>query len=105
MVRIKNGWDSIDKIFKIGNSSATSISKIKKSATKTKKRVEKGLREMLKGSNPHSKGVIFSSFNPVVYQETTKYKISKNEHNLIVKIILNTRNLMINFIFLDFQNP
>ena len=44
-----------------GKSRATSTSKIKKSTTNKKKRVENGARILLKGSNPHSKGVIFSS--------------------------------------------
>jgi len=45
---------------KTGNSNAISTSKIKNSTTNKKKRVEKGDRIFLNGSNPHSKGVNFS---------------------------------------------
>lgn len=48
----------IDKI--IGNISAISTSKIKKIIAIKKNLIEKGKREELKGSNPHSKGVVFS---------------------------------------------
>ena len=53
----------IQVIVWIGKRRATSTSKIKKSTTKRKNRVEKGDRVSLKGSNPHSNGDIFSS-NP-----------------------------------------
>nr|ADD37176.1 NADH dehydrogenase subunit 3 [Platevindex mortoni]UZH97748.1 NADH dehydrogenase subunit 3 [Platevindex mortoni] len=46
---------------KTGNSSAISTSKMSNSTTKTKNRVEKGVRLALSGSNPHSNGVNFSS--------------------------------------------
>jgi len=43
-----------------GNNNAISTSKTKNNTTNKKKRVEKGDRIFLKGSNPHSKGVLFS---------------------------------------------
>lgn len=45
---------------KTGNNKAISTSKIKKSTTNKKKRVENGERIFLIGSKPHSKGVSFS---------------------------------------------
>lgn len=48
----------IEKI--IGNIRAISTSKIKKIIAIKKKRREKGNRDELSGSNPHSKGDIFS---------------------------------------------
>jgi len=44
----------------IGNIKAISTSKIKKIMAIKKKRRENGIREELKGSNPHSKGEVFS---------------------------------------------
>lgn len=43
-----------------GSRIATSTSKIKKMIVIKKKRNEKGMRALLKGSNPHSKGLNFS---------------------------------------------
>jgi hypothetical protein len=48
----------IEKI--IGNISAISTSKIKKIMAIRKNRKEKGSRDELRGSNPHSKGEFFS---------------------------------------------
>lgn len=48
----------IEKI--IGNIKAISTSKIKKIIAIKKNRKEKGIRDEFKGSNPHSKGDIFS---------------------------------------------
>lgn len=44
----------------IGNMRAISTSKIKKIMAIKKNRNEKGIREELNGSNPHSKGDVFS---------------------------------------------
>lgn len=44
----------------MGNINAISTSKIKKIIAIKKNRKEKGRRDELKGSNPHSKGDIFS---------------------------------------------
>lgn len=48
------------KIKIIGRISAISTSKIKKIIAIKKNRIEKGIREEFKGSNPHSKGEVFS---------------------------------------------
>jgi hypothetical protein len=48
------------KITIIGNRRAISTSKIRKITAIKKKRSEKGSREELLGSNPHSKGELFS---------------------------------------------
>jgi hypothetical protein len=50
----------IGKIIIIGSKRAISTSKIKKITAIKKKRREKGSREELLGSNPHSKGDLFS---------------------------------------------
>jgi len=50
----------IFKVLIIGNISAISTSKIKKIIAIKKNRKEKGIRDELKGSNPHSNGDVFS---------------------------------------------
>nr|YP_010574494.1 NADH dehydrogenase subunit 3 [Onchidium reevesii]ADZ61661.1 NADH dehydrogenase subunit 3 [Onchidium reevesii]UZH97735.1 NADH dehydrogenase subunit 3 [Onchidium reevesii] len=58
---LKNMDAPLTIILNTGNKSAISTSKIKNNTTKTKNRVENGVRLALSGSNPHSKGVDFSS--------------------------------------------
>lgn len=48
---------------KTGNKRATSISNSKNKITKIKNRIEKGVREHVKGSNPHSNGARFSELD------------------------------------------
>lgn len=55
MVKLETG-----KIMIMGSSKAISTSKIKKITAIKKNRKEKGSREELLGSNPHSKGELFS---------------------------------------------
>lgn len=55
MVRLETG-----KMMIIGNKRAISTSKIRKITAIRKNRKEKGSREELLGSNPHSKGDLFS---------------------------------------------
>jgi hypothetical protein len=48
------------KIITIGKINAISTSKIKKIIVIKKNRIEKGIRDEFKGSNPHSNGDLFS---------------------------------------------
>lgn len=81
----------------IGNTSATSISKIRKIRVVIKNRSEKGARAFLKGENPHSKGVIFSrsliDFSLVNIVVVTKIKEISPE--TVVKVASITINNLI----------
>jgi len=57
---IKLGVLKITNFETTGKSSTVSTSKIKKIITNMKNRMENGLRELVKGSKPHSKGLLFS---------------------------------------------
>ena len=57
-MRIKDKTDKLEK--SIGKIKATSISNTKKITTTIKNFIQKGSREMVLGSNPHSKGEDFS---------------------------------------------
>lgn len=62
------------KIIIIGRIKAISTSKIKKIIVIKKNRIEKGRREEFIGSNPHSKGEVFSrSFNDFLARTEAKY--------------------------------
>lgn len=67
------------------------MSKIKNTTAKRKKRVEKGLRMVLNGSNPHSKGLFFSESRtgieapkslPTKTRTATKTKANKEEKSI-----------------------
>lgn len=61
-VRAFKNWGEIkeEKIKGAGIKRTISMSNTKKITAKRKKRVEKGRRALSFGSNPHSKGVLFS---------------------------------------------
>jgi hypothetical protein len=62
------------KIIIIGKIKAISTSKIKKIIVIKKNRIEKGNREEFNGSNPHSKGDVFSrSFIDFLESKDAKY--------------------------------
>jgi hypothetical protein len=64
----------IFKIIIIGKINAISTSKIKKIIVIKKNRIEKGSREEFIGSNPHSKGDVFSrSFNDFLDNRDARY--------------------------------
>lgn len=78
----------------IGKIKAISTSKIKKIIVIKKNRNEKGIREDDFGSNPHSKGELFSRSINVFLDKIeeiniTRIEISKSRHliNVIEKII------------------
>lgn len=72
------------KIKIIGKINAISTSKIKKIIVIKKNRIEKGIREEFKGSNPHSKGEIFSRSKIIFLDRIVANIITIKE---IVKII------------------
>lgn len=67
----------------IGNNKAISISKIKKIMAIRKKLIENGIRLMVDGSNPHSKGVIFSKFSFIFFEIKIEIFITKFEIMII----------------------
>lgn len=71
----------------IGNISAISTSKIKKIIAIKKKFNEKGRREELKGSNPHSKGEFFSRSLIIFFDNKVARIITITEIVIISKII------------------
>jgi len=64
----------------IGKIRAISTSKIKKIIAIIKNRIEKGSREELEGSNPHSKGDLFS--------RSVKVFLDKIEAKVIIIIVI-----------------
>jgi hypothetical protein len=74
LVKVHHHKLEILKIIIIGKISAISTSKIKKIIVIRKNRIEKGNREEFIGSNPHSKGEVFSrSF--IVFLERSEAKV------------------------------
>lgn len=69
----------------IGNRRAISTSKIKKITAIRKNWIEKGIREDLIGSNPHSKGLLFSRSISVFFEINLTKNIIKDEIMKIVK--------------------
>lgn len=69
----------------IGNINAISTSKIKKIIAIKKNWIEKGNRDELKGSNPHSKGVFFSR-SKIVFLDKILAKIITI---IAIKVIIN----------------
>jgi hypothetical protein len=60
----------------MGKISVISTSKIKKIIVIKKNRIEKGIRDEFIGSNPHSKGEIFSRSNKVFFEIKTEIFIT-----------------------------
>lgn len=79
-------------MFTSGNNKLISTSKIKNNTTKIKKRVLKGDRIFLKGSNPHSNGVNFSfSFSSgkfVSKNTNTRSNLKTNENEMFINILV-----------------
>jgi hypothetical protein len=67
---------------KIGNNSTISISKIKKIIANKKNRIEKGIRAVFIGSNPHSKGDLFSRSLTLVLDKTQPNPITNTERKI-----------------------
>lgn len=72
----------------IGKINAISTSKIKKIIVIKKNRIEKGSREEFIGSNPHSKGDVFS-------RSVKDFLDNKEARNIIITVISNAIKLII----------
>jgi hypothetical protein len=77
------------KIITIGRIRAISTSKIKKIIAIKKNRIEKGMREEFNGSNPHSKGDVFSRSLIIFFDKIEARTITILE---IIKIINEINN-------------
>lgn len=77
------------KIKIIGKINAISTSKIKKIIVIKKNRIEKGRREELIGSNPHSNGDLFSRSFCDFFENKLANIITIFEINKIIKTIIN----------------
>lgn len=75
------------KMIIIGKINAISTSKIKKIIVIKKKRNEKGKREEDFGSNPHSKGELFSRSTKVFFDKIEAKIITINEIIIIIDAI------------------
>ena len=103
IILLNETWEIILKIN--GNKRISSTSKIKNTREIKKNRMEKGIRALNLGVNPHSKGLIFSrlkiifflniSPSAIIIKEKIK-KISK----VIKKINISLRNFIIKFAIL-----
>lgn len=80
----------------IGKIKAISTSKIKKIIAIKKKRIEKGIRDELKGLNPHSKGDNFSRSLLFFFDSRVEINITTNA--IKIKIILKINKLKIIYI-------
>ena len=97
----KGTFISLEIAAKIGNSSTISTSKIRKIIARRKNRREKGSRADFIGSNPHSKGDLFSrslvvrldKTNPSSMTTTDK-KIAKKALKVALNISAKEINLM-----------
>lgn len=76
--------NTIFNLITIGNNKIISISKIKNKSANKKNCIENGDRELLIGSNPHSKEVSFAHSNRqfwlTITPKITKAIIKKNTH-------------------------
>ena len=77
------------KIKIIGKIRAISTSKIKKIIAIKKNRIEKGIRDLFKGSNPHSKEEDFSRSNFNFFERKEAKIITIIEINKIIKLAEN----------------
>ena len=80
----------------IGKSKVISTSKIKKIIAIKKKCKENGKRDLDFGSNPHSKGLLFSRSIHIFFEH--KFKI--NNRKIEIKIIILAREIKIFIIYL-----
>jgi hypothetical protein len=78
----------------IGNINAISTSKIKKIIPIKKNRIEKGNREELKGSNPHSNGDLFSRSYDLFLDNVDAKNITIIAIIKIIIIIENVKNII-----------
>lgn len=69
-----------------GKIKAISTSKIKKIIAIKKNRIEKGIREDLKGSNPHSNGAAFSRSLIIFFDKIEAKSIMINEIIIVIKV-------------------
>ncbi len=83
----------------IGNIKAISTSKIKKIIAIKKNRIEKGSREELKGSKPHSNGEFFSRSRKFFFDKNEAKNITIVEISIIINI-----NIKIMFIIYIINN-
>lgn len=72
----------------IGRRSAISISKTKNRTARIKNRMENGIRAELWGSNPHSKGVLFSKLKFIYLFNNRVTRIITIGNNLAINIII-----------------
>ena len=87
LVNVHHSILEILKIIIIGKIKAISTSKIKKIIVIKKKRIEKGSREEFIGSNPHSKGDVFSrSFNDFFDSKEARYITIIATNKIIIAI-------------------
>lgn len=86
------------KIGIMGKISVISTSKIKKIIVIKKNRIEKGIREEFIGSNPHSKGEIFSRSNKVFFEIKTEIFITI----WLINKINNTSKVNIKIIYTNY---
>jgi hypothetical protein len=88
---------TIDHLNAKGRRSTISTSKIRKITVTKKNRNEKGTRAPEFGSNPHSKGELFSRFNPIFLANTrertiTSAAIQNNTHAKLKKTNITPSN-------------
>lgn len=82
----------------MGKISVISTSKIKKIIVIKKNRIEKGIRDEFIGSNPHSKGEIFSRSNKVFFEIKTEIFITI----WLINKINNTSKVNIKIIYTNY---
>lgn len=83
----------------IGKRIAISTSNTKKIIAIMKNRSENGIRELEKGSNPHSKGDAFSRSSEVFLLSILAVIMITNASSMITKIVVKTLNI----VFFEYQ--
>lgn len=78
----------------IGNIKAISTSKIRKIMAIRKNWIEKGNRDELKGSNPHSNGEFFSRSKIFFFDKIEAKSITISEIKIIIIIIIVIKNII-----------
>lgn len=99
MVRVSSIRGCRGALYKVtprGKRITISTSKIRNKIVSKKNRREKGIRALLRGSNPHSKGVSFSrclpDFLPRARAKTLRRREIKRESRLKAEIVYNNRS-------------
>lgn len=87
------------KIIIIGKINAISTSKIKKIMAIKKNCIEKGIREVFRGSNPHSKGDAFSRSLILFFDKKEASPITSIEINKIIIAAMNRFKIIYTKIF------